>query len=367
MRVNYGGNWTALFCTAERARLPAELAQSTYRFAGSAGYDGQAYRLVARDPWLRHGLHEYLDDPALRYRRILLPAAAWLIAQNGFLSTDAAYILVILGCVFLGTAYLGRLLAGLGKAAAWGAVFPLVPACLISIDRMTVDIALMALLAVLLVRWGSSSAWQSTLLLALCPLVRDLGFLVVGGAVLSCLYEKKGRKALLCAAAALPAALWWFWVRVTLSGLKADGISGEVPTWLAIAGGGGLATAFLRPNHYALPAWAAATTQVLDAVALAGLVLAVVLSIRWIPSRAVHLDAWILACFTAAFFLIDRQGFYRDVYSYSRAYTPMLALVAPWAVVRGQLIGAVPLAAVTARVAWQLGRQVAAVLQAVFA
>jgi hypothetical protein len=365
VRFNYEGNWTALFCTADRARLPAGIAESTYRFPGSNGYDGQAYRLVAHDPWLRRGLYHYIDDPALRYRRILLPAAAWLVAQSRVVSTDQAYILVVLGCVFLGTASLARFLADRGIAAAWGAVFPLIPACLISIDRMTVDIALVTLLAVLLAHWDSAGTWHRASLLALCPLVRDLGFLFIAAALLCCLYQGRRRDALCCAAAAAPAALWWYWVRITLSGLKAGGISSELPVWLTAAGGGGLAKAFLHPNAYELPGWVAAITQMLDAVALAGLVLAVVLAIRWIPAHAAQVDAWILACFIAAFFFVDRQGFYRDVYSYSRAYTPMLALVALWAGLQGGRIGLLPLAAVVLRVAWQLGRQVTGIVDAI--
>ena len=52
IQLNYHGDYTALFCTGASWVLPPELDKTTYRFAGSAGYDGQFYRLVAHDPWL---------------------------------------------------------------------------------------------------------------------------------------------------------------------------------------------------------------------------------------------------------------------------------------------------------------------------
>jgi hypothetical protein len=77
---DYGGNWTAFFRTGSRVPLPGAAAQEhLYRFPGS-GYDGQYYRLIAQDPLLLHGTERYIDAPRLRYRRILLPALAWLTA-----------------------------------------------------------------------------------------------------------------------------------------------------------------------------------------------------------------------------------------------------------------------------------------------
>src|SRR6266545_2530619 len=57
VELNYGGDWTALYYTGDRIVLPPALAaeENVYRFAGSAGYDGQFYHLIAHDPLLRHG------------------------------------------------------------------------------------------------------------------------------------------------------------------------------------------------------------------------------------------------------------------------------------------------------------------------
>ena len=81
VHFNYGGNWTALFNTApDWPRPPFLASENVYTFpAGSLGYDGQMYHFIAHDPWITRGAAAAMDDPALRYRRILVPALAWVI------------------------------------------------------------------------------------------------------------------------------------------------------------------------------------------------------------------------------------------------------------------------------------------------
>src|SRR5271165_6866236 len=89
--VNYGGNWTALFETGALANVPASLGnENIYRFRASAGFDGQAYHYIAHDPFLRHAdLRAAVDEPRLRYRRILVPGLAWLLAAGQPGAVDA--------------------------------------------------------------------------------------------------------------------------------------------------------------------------------------------------------------------------------------------------------------------------------------
>jgi hypothetical protein len=147
VHFNYGGNWTALFCTGDRQNVPPQLAANTYLFMLSQGYDGQFYRYVAHDPLLRKGLRQFMDAPSLRYRRILVPGLAFLMAGGQSQFIDAAYLAVILLFVFLGSYWLSRYAAFHGRHPAWGIGFIFVPATLISINRLTVDVALVALCA----------------------------------------------------------------------------------------------------------------------------------------------------------------------------------------------------------------------------
>src|ERR1041385_915357 len=136
VHFNYGGNWTALFCTAPDWRIPPFLlGENIFKFpAGSLGYDGQMYHLIAHDPWMHRGAVAAMDDPALRYRRILVPMLAWLLALGRDSAIHAAYFAVILGFVFLGVYWLARVMAIRGRHPAWGLMFLLMPATLVSID-----------------------------------------------------------------------------------------------------------------------------------------------------------------------------------------------------------------------------------------
>ena len=85
--------------------------------------------------------------PPLRYRRILVPALAWALALGRDSAIHAAYLAVILGFVFLGVYWLARAIESRGRHPAWGLMFVIMPASLVSMDRMTVDVALAALTA----------------------------------------------------------------------------------------------------------------------------------------------------------------------------------------------------------------------------
>src|SRR5262249_48793333 len=81
VRYDYRGDWTGLFCIGDGSRLPPELARTNpYRFPHSPGYDGQFYFYIARAPSPRGEAVGYVDNPPLRWRRILVPFAAHLLA-----------------------------------------------------------------------------------------------------------------------------------------------------------------------------------------------------------------------------------------------------------------------------------------------
>jgi hypothetical protein len=211
VHFNYGGNWTALFCTGAELRQPPELAhERIYLFPSSTGYDGQYYHYQAHDPFLRRGLSEYVDSPRLRYRRMLVPTAAWLLAGGQDRWIDPAFIAVILAFVFLGTLWSARLAVELGRHPAWGLLFLIVPATLISLNRMTVDIALAALVVGFVWHSRKGISAPSLLILALAALARETGVLLAAGYCLYWLAERRLRAAALSASALLPVAPWYF-------------------------------------------------------------------------------------------------------------------------------------------------------------
>ena len=91
------------------------------------------------------GFSAYLDASRMRYRRILVPFAAHLWRWARSMGGSSAYSAVILLSVFWAAIGSARLRRDLGFDPACGLAFLLVPATLISMDRLTVDVALVAL------------------------------------------------------------------------------------------------------------------------------------------------------------------------------------------------------------------------------
>jgi hypothetical protein len=82
VHVNYHDRWSGLFCIGQKFPLPPPLREDSYVFPHSYGFDGQFYRDIAYDPFNQHGFGAYVDQPRLRYRRILLPVLANLLAAG---------------------------------------------------------------------------------------------------------------------------------------------------------------------------------------------------------------------------------------------------------------------------------------------
>lgn len=209
VRANYAGNWTGLFRTGHAGALPLRLASGTFRNANPFGYDGQYYRMLAHDPFLRRETASYLDSPLLRSRRILVPLAAWALAggRDGWI--DGAYVLVVAACVFLGVFGLAKTMQLHGRHPAWGLLFAVVPAVPIAVDSMTVDVAIAALTACFAYRLASGSDRGLWWILASACLVRETGVLLAAACALAALARRDVRKACLWASAALPTLVWY--------------------------------------------------------------------------------------------------------------------------------------------------------------
>ena len=78
--ASYSGHWSGLFRAGSAMRVPEDLASTAFRNPHPRGYDGQFFRSLAHDPFLRHGTAASLDSPVLRSRRILIPLMAWGLA-----------------------------------------------------------------------------------------------------------------------------------------------------------------------------------------------------------------------------------------------------------------------------------------------
>ncbi len=319
-RADY--NPGALFYTGAKVLLPPELAAHTARVADPVGYDAQYYHVIAHDPWNRRGFVSYADNGPLRWRRIGMPAAAWALGLGRDESIDWAWIALQIGFVSLGAWWLG----------AWAPALLLIPATLVSLDRMTVDLALVVC-AIGILRFPQSR-WVYALLLA-APLIRETGILLVAGFVL---YRRDWR-AILCA---LPAIAWWLYVR---SQLPPDGTA-----WFASWPLAGLVARTLEPLPGRGLAW------LTEQIALAGYWLAMLLPF-WALRRRYDLPEITAVCIALFFAALGRSDIWDSAYATGRTLSPVLVMLGSIAIRDRQWLFAAPTLLILPRILLQFAAQ----------
>ena len=82
--------------------------EQVYAFAGSPATTGSSITSSRTIRGCGTGRPPFVDNPRLRWRRILVPALAWLCALGQSDFVDSAYFGVLLGFVFLGAYWLSR-------------------------------------------------------------------------------------------------------------------------------------------------------------------------------------------------------------------------------------------------------------------
>ena len=361
VNANYRGNWTGLFCCGRLYPVPPDLEARTFRFENSLGYDGQLYRIVAHDPWATRGLVEYIDAPALRWRRIFVPAIAWGLAFGNSDYIDQAYIFTVLAFCGVGVYALAGWLQLHSRDPVHGLWFLLFPGTLISIDRMTVDIALYALMFLCLVWDEQEHDILFWLGLAACLLTRDIGLLVIGAFFAAEVIQRNFRRCALILSSVLPAAVWFYFVRERFATAHSPigGVHPEVATWAFAQFGHGIFIRMFSPTAYELAGWKRLLALTLDQVALIGFLLCVLFTFLLFRWRTATKLEWIGLAFAALYFVANTETLFRDLYSWGRAYTPILVAMAFTERTHFQIQRWcwVPIVAVTLRVVLQYGSQ----------
>lgn len=339
----FGGNATGLFCfgeysPAQGAPVPVEL----YVHPGSFGYDGQFYFLLAQDPLLRGQILNHLDDTRVRARRILIPAAAHVLAAGIPRFAAYSYCAILLALAGLGTWWLSRLAALRGYPEGWGAIFPLTPAVLVGIERMTVDGALAAMIAgACYFRYTGN--WRAMLaILTAAPLIRETGLLLTVAAAVCEWRERRPRRVIAACLTALPFAGWYANV---LARTEPSGV-----TWFGLPGLG-ILQRIAAPLRYDFVPWAAAILTALDYVALAGVAAAIAISL-W---RIRRLDFTSLAAglFALLALSVSNADVWAEVYGFGRTMSPILLLTAA-AALDGDRRMTIPMLLVLPRIAAQM-------------
>jgi hypothetical protein len=316
---NYHGDWTGLYCIGATRPAPSEMS-GMYRFPESRGFDGQMYLMIALDPLFRHGNAAYVDEPALRYRRILLPATANIVALGNARAIVYSYILVNLGFLFLGAWWLSMSAVLNGRHPAWGWMFLAVPGVLISLDRQTVDMALTALAL------GAMYAWQTKrwrllfVLLPLLCLVRETGLVIVGGFLLAFLFQRRWKYAALCVLATAPFIVWSWVVDLHFPPMLREWLTTNPFAWTIHA--------LLHPPLLPFSTGVRNLVECIDLLALSGFLMGAAISLRacirtrW--TSGPMLSSALIAALCVYLFSLDE---WTHVYDYGRIASPMAALL----------------------------------------
>jgi hypothetical protein len=356
VHYNYGGNLTALFCTGANVPTPPSLAgEHIYVFPASGGYDGQSYHYVAHDPLCRSDIGRAVPDPMLRYRRILLPGMAYLVALGRQPWIDVSYVACNLGFLFLGSWWLARLLIRLRIHPWFAAFYVLVPASLISLDRLVVDLALTSLCLGFAVYANSGPKWKLYAVLMAAALCRETGFLLTAAYALDMLALRRFRLTLLFTTAILPALAWNVYVSLWIPGGPAFELRYFVPVW-------GLIRTLLHPTLYPFGPVTNAAIRAFDGLELAGIALAIALAFR--DLRKALFEPVRTACLLWGVFGLTLSEFvWSDCYATARIMSPLLLFLFLHGFAGKGKLGRVPLAMVAPRVWLEITPQVLGVLR----
>jgi hypothetical protein len=338
VHYNYGGNWSALFCTGSQTLIPPALAkENIYTFPDSTGYDGQFYHYMAHDP---------------------VPALAFSLAGGEARRVDVAYFFVILLFVFHGAYWLSRYATLHGATPIWGFGFLCVPAVIISLDRLTIDLPLAAFAVGFAYYARTGPSWKLYAVLLLAPLTRETGALLFGGYCLFLLWRRQWFRVVLFSTAALPTLGWYLVVHFKTGGYIAH-LSPEYPAEAFFG-------RFFEPVSYALPPVVAWTAIALDYVALVGALLALIFGVRAAVTK--HLGPVEIAGALFVLMAIGMGGIvgWYEPYGYPRTLSPLLMFLALRGFSMSSWWGALPLGLVLPRIGLQLGPQALGILAGLF-
>lgn len=276
VHFNYGGNWSGLYDIGNRWALPPALSAEQNLVFDNPGYDGGFYHLVAHDPWLTRGFSNFVDNPNLRWRRMLVPVLAYLTAFGSDQRIHGCYIGINLLFIFAGAFWLASFCALHGLSVQWGFAFLAIPSVLVSIDRLTIDTALAALTIGFIFHACKGHSIRSLALLALCPLARETGLLFTAGSAWEHAGKHEWRKVAYSFMSAFPFLLWCLFVS---SRSPHDGTH-----WLSLPLVGILRRTF-HPLQYAITGRWVAAAAFLDYLALIGVWIVLAVVVRFALKR----------------------------------------------------------------------------------
>jgi hypothetical protein len=161
------------YTDATRVTIPVE--------KNSAGYDGQFYYRLARDPftstWTDYGIR--LDVPTYRQQRIFLPLLIWTLSFGREAPVAPLFLLINIGSVALLAWCSARLIVDARANPWWSAAVWMYPGRLVSMTRDCAEILEVALLLATLLALRRQRVLVATILAICAVLTKETAMIAI--------------------------------------------------------------------------------------------------------------------------------------------------------------------------------------------
>jgi len=222
---------------------PLALARLGTRFSagdpqGTEGYDGQFNIYIGRDP-RPQAAAPYLDVPAYRYQRILLPLLGYLFSGGDQARLAWVLPILLLAAHTLGTWAVAALLAGFGVSRWYALVYGLFAGFSLSLRLDLAEPLAFALVALALLANQRQRPVLSWLSYALALFTRELTGIFVAAQLLADLFRGRWRQAAgLAVTALLPYGIFqlWLWQVFGQPGIGSGGAMATGFEWIPFMG-----------------------------------------------------------------------------------------------------------------------------------
>ncbi|MBN2548591.1 MAG: hypothetical protein JXB15_05520 [Anaerolineales bacterium] len=192
---------------------------------GSEGYDGQFVYYIARD-LAPLAVEPFLDAPAYRYQRILLPLLVYFLSLGS--QTLLPWMLIFIGVVaqVVGTWAVAKMMTCRGVSRWYALAYGLWAGLLLSVVTDMTEPLAYALVALGLLAFSQDRRWLGYLLLGLAVFAKEVTLVFLGACLLDELIHKRWRQAaVLTAIGLIPFGLFqvWLWQVFGQPGLGSGG------------------------------------------------------------------------------------------------------------------------------------------------
>ncbi len=230
----HGGNWSGFAIIGDRFPAPGIHGPGTLVLPKSFGYDGQFFLLAAHDPLLLGQAHNYMDEAAYRYQRIMYPWLARIIAGGDPQAIPRALVLVNLMAVLAGTLFVGLLCARRDASPLWALFYGCLSGLLLALFRDLAEPVAMAFLAGGFWLYDARRYWLCALMMAAALLSKEICAIALLAMALHALSQQRWQGVIALVLAGVPLALWWAYIYHRLGVLPLHG--GESNFGLPLAG-----------------------------------------------------------------------------------------------------------------------------------